>query len=47
MHELADPKAEFIHWWDDDDLYLPWHLEDCLKHIGDSVEAHVQLDVGR
>lgn len=34
MHELADPSAELIHWWDDDDLYLPWHLEDCLKHIG-------------
>ncbi|MGE3529431.1 MAG: hypothetical protein AB7G54_08375, partial [Methyloceanibacter sp.] len=37
MHELADPSAEFIHWWDDDDLYLPWHLEDCLSHIKDSV----------
>jgi len=37
MHELADPSARFIHWWDDDDLYLPWHLEDCLTHIGDSV----------
>ena len=21
MHELADPGAELIHWWDDDDLY--------------------------
>ena len=37
MHELADPAAELIHWWDDDDLYLPWHLEDCLEHIGRSV----------
>jgi hypothetical protein len=37
MHELADPNAEFIHWWDDDDLYLPWHLEECLEHIGKSV----------
>jgi hypothetical protein len=37
MHELADPSAELIHWWDDDDLYLPWHLEDCLTHIGDNV----------
>lgn len=37
MHGLADPSAEFIHWWDDDDLYLPWHLEDCLEHIGESV----------
>ena len=37
MHELADPSAEFIHWWDDDDLYLPWHLEDCLTHIGTNV----------
>ncbi len=37
MHELADPSAEFIHWWDDDDLYLPWHLEDCLRHIGGHV----------
>jgi hypothetical protein len=33
MLELADPAADFIHWWDDDDLYLPWHLEDCLNHI--------------
>jgi hypothetical protein len=37
MHELARPDAEFIHWWDDDDLYLPWHLQDCLDHIGQSV----------
>lgn len=37
MHELADPSAEFFHWWDDDDLYLPWHLEDCLAHIGGNV----------
>jgi hypothetical protein len=34
MYQLADPSAELIHWWDDDDLYLPWHLEDCLNHIG-------------
>lgn len=37
MHELADPSAELIHWWDDDDLYLPWHLQDCLDHIGGNV----------
>lgn len=37
MHELADPGAELIHWWDDDDLFLPWHLEDGLRHIGHSV----------
>ena len=37
MLELADPDAELIHWWDDDDLYLPWHLEDCLRHIGTNV----------
>jgi hypothetical protein len=35
MHELAEPSAEFLHWWDDDDLYLPWHLDDCLKNIAD------------
>lgn len=35
--ELTDPSADLIHWWDDDDLYLPWHLEDCLTHIGDNV----------
>lgn len=35
MHELADPTADLIHWWDDDDLYLPWHLRDCLDNIGD------------
>jgi hypothetical protein len=37
MLDLADPCAEFIHFWDDDDLYLPWHLEDCLEHIGANV----------
>jgi hypothetical protein len=37
MHELADPAADLIHWWDDDDLYLPWHLEDCMRNIGDNV----------
>jgi hypothetical protein len=37
MHELADPSAEFIYWWDDDDLYLPWHLADCLKYIDEHV----------
>lgn len=37
MLELSDPLADLIHFWDDDDLYLPWHLEDCLKHIGDNV----------
>jgi hypothetical protein len=37
MHELADPSADLIHWWDDDDLYLPWHLEDCLKYIAGHV----------
>jgi hypothetical protein len=37
MHALARPDAELIHWWDDDDLYLPWHLADCLAHVRDSV----------
>ena len=37
MHELSDPAADLIHWWDDDDLYLPWHLQDCLDHVGDHV----------
>jgi len=37
MHELARPSTDLIHWWDDDDLYLPWHLEQCLDHIGTSV----------
>ena len=37
MHELAAPSADLIHWWDDDDLYLPWHLEDCLRHVADHV----------
>lgn len=37
MIALANPEAEFLHFWDDDDLYLPWHLEDCLNNIGDHV----------
>jgi hypothetical protein len=36
MLALADPSAELIHFWEDDDLYLPWHLEDCMKRIGDN-----------
>ena len=32
-----DDDIEFLHLWDDDDLYLPWHLEDCLAHIGEAV----------
>lgn len=35
MHELALPEADLLHWWDDDDLYLPWHLQDGLSHIGE------------
>jgi hypothetical protein len=37
MLELARSSADLIHWWDDDDLYLPWHLADCLAHIGHNV----------
>jgi hypothetical protein len=37
MLELSDPAADLIHWWEDDDLYLPWHLKDCLDHIGSNV----------
>ncbi len=37
MIELADPDAEFVHFWDDDDLFLPWHLEDCIKNVKNSV----------
>jgi hypothetical protein len=37
MIELTDPDIELIHFWDDDDLYLPWHLEDSLAHIGDNI----------
>jgi hypothetical protein len=37
MFELTDPAADLVHCWDDDDLYLPWHLEDCLRHIANNV----------
>jgi hypothetical protein len=37
MIELADANADFIHFWDDDDLCLPWHLDDCITHIGTHV----------
>lgn len=36
MVELAGDDVEFYKYWDDDDLYLPWHLEDCLNGIGSS-----------
>jgi hypothetical protein len=36
MLELANQSAELIHYWDDDDLYLPWHLQDAFEHIGES-----------
>ena len=37
MYELAAASADLVHGWEDDDLYLPWHLEDCLRNIGDNV----------
>ncbi len=37
MLDLAESSADLIHFWDDDDLYLPWHLEDCLQHIGENL----------
>jgi hypothetical protein len=37
MVDFADPSADYIHLWDDDDLFLPWHLEDCLDHIGSDI----------
>lgn len=37
MLELTDPDTDFILWWDDDDLILPWHIEEALAHIGDDV----------
>lgn len=37
MLDLADPTADLIHFIEDDDLYLPWHLESCAAHIGDHV----------
>jgi hypothetical protein len=37
MVELSDASCELIHFWDDDDLYLPWHLEDALAQFGDAV----------
>ena len=37
MLAMANPDADLIHFWDDDDLYLPWHLQDCLDNIGESV----------
>jgi hypothetical protein len=32
--ELASDDADLVHKWDDDDLYLPWFLEDGLEGIG-------------
>jgi len=32
--ELASDDADLVHKWDDDDLYLPWFLEDGLGGIG-------------
>jgi hypothetical protein len=33
MLDPAIPAADLIHRWEADDLYLPWHLEDCLEQI--------------
>ena len=30
---LASPKAEVYAVWDDDDIYLPWHLDDLIRVI--------------
>lgn len=37
MELVAAEDIEFYHWWDDDDLYLPWHLADGLSQIGDAI----------
>jgi hypothetical protein len=37
MLDFADPSADLVHWWDDDDLYLPWHLQDCIDNIAGGV----------
>ncbi len=41
MHNkaLRDSDAEFICIWEDDDLYLPWHLSNITKYFDEDVEA--------
>ncbi len=35
--ELASDSADYVHKWDDDDLYLPWFLEMGLDQAGSHV----------
>jgi len=41
MHNkaLRDSDAEFICIWEDDDLYLPWHLSNITKYFEEGVQA--------
>jgi len=34
--ELAPDDADLVQKWDDDDIYLPWFIEDALNGIGDA-----------
>ena len=33
MVGMQKSNGKYIHFWDNDDLYLPWHLTDCMKGI--------------
>lgn len=33
---LALAKGEFVRTWDDDDLYLPWTIDQGIHHIGEA-----------
>lgn len=41
MHNraLLESDAEFVCIWEDDDLYLPWHLSNITKYFDEEVEA--------
>ena len=33
MVGIQKSNGKYIHFWDNDDLYLPWHLTDCMEGI--------------
>lgn len=33
MVGIQKSNGKYIHFWDNDDLYLPWHLTDCVEGI--------------
>lgn len=39
MVGIQKSNGRYLHFWDNDDLYLPWHLTDCIEGIKKTTKA--------